>query len=279
MSRSSIFTRRILACAVAVFALSAAVPAAPAGRAAPAPRYVALGDSAASAPEVPHQTDLLCLRSDHNYPSLVAARLRPAAFTDRTCSGATTTSLAASQLDALRADTTLVTVTIGANDVDFAGIVVKCSTLGLFNGPGAPCRASYGGRLDQRVALTAPKVAAVLHAIHQRSPRARILLVGYLNLVPDDHRGCRPRELFAAGDLGFLDAFENTLNAMLARTARSAGATFVDNHPSSAAHDICRPSGTRWTEAILPTRPAAPFHPNASGEAGMARQVLAVLGG
>jgi len=31
-------------------------------------------------------------------------------------------------------------------------------------------------------------------------------------------------------------------------------------------------------EGLIPTSPAAPFHPNALGEKSMARQVLAVLG-
>lgn len=275
MSGSRSLTRRILACAVAVCALSAAAPtpARPAERV----RYVALGDSEASAPGVPKQTDLLCGRSDHDYPALVAARLSPAAFADRTCSGATTADLARHQFPALRADTGLVTLTIGANDIGFAGIVAKCSALGLIDGAGAPCRTGYGAELQRRVARTGPKIADALREIHRRSPHARVLLVGYLNLIPDDHRGCRPRELFGNGDLGYLDGVENALNATLARAARSGHAVFVDEHAVSAGHDICRARGVRWTEALLPTRPAAPFHPNASGEAAMAAQVLAAV--
>ncbi len=282
MARSSRTVRRILASAVGVLALSAAAPAAPpvvrAGLTAPV-RYVALGDSAAAAPGVPEQTDPGCLRSDHNYPSLVAARLPAAEFADRTCSGAKTADLADGQFDALRPDTSLVTLTIGANDIDFAGIVLRCTTLGTLHATGAPCRTYYGTALDQRVADTAPKVLAALTTIHQRSPHARILLAGYLNIVPDDHRGCRPRELFAAGDLAFLDALENSVNAMLAGTAAAGHAVFVDDHPVSAGHDFCRADAVRWTEALVPVNPAAPFHPNAAGEAAMAGQVLtAALG-
>ena len=59
-----------LAAAVTGVLLTAAVPAV---AAAPAGRYVALGDSYTSAPLVPTQVDLNCLRSNRNYPSLVAA--------------------------------------------------------------------------------------------------------------------------------------------------------------------------------------------------------------
>ncbi len=286
--------RHALVCVLAALALCAAAPGTPvpavppdtpAARVRPAPpeHYVALGDSEASAPGVPHQVDARCQRSDHDYPALVAARLRPAAFIDRSCAGARAAELARGQFAALRRDTTLVTLSIGANDVGFAGVMVRCSALGLMHASGAPCRAYYGDRIDHRITATAAKVADALRTVHRLAPHARVLLVGYLNLIPDDHRGCRPRELFAAGDLAWLDDTENALDTMLALVARQerfAGFTdFVDNHRVSAAHDVCRPAGTRWTEAIRPARATASFHPNARGEAAMAGQVLSVLHG
>ncbi|WP_269855326.1 SGNH/GDSL hydrolase family protein [Streptomyces sp. RPT161] len=267
--------RALTAVVVAVLALCGA-------RTAPhAVRYVALGDSAAAAPGVPNQVDARCARSDHNYPALVAARLRTAGFADVTCSGATTADLGG-QFRALSSRTTLVTLTIGANDVGFAGIVMKCTALGLFHPDGAYCRAAYTrtgtDELDERVAATEPKIAGALRTVHRLAPHARVLLVGYLRLTPLDHHGCRPRELFGNGDLAYLDAFEKKMNAMLGRTARANGAVFVDNHPVSAQHDICRPSGLRWTEGLIPTSPTVPFHPNALGERAMAERVLAAAG-
>ncbi|MEU1624075.1 SGNH/GDSL hydrolase family protein [Streptomyces sp. NPDC020096] len=277
-------TVAVLAVVAAVAALSGAVLPPGGGHRAPV-RYVALGDSAAAAPGVPDQVDAHCARSDHNYPSLVAGRLRPAAFTDATCSGATTADLSDArhgQLQALSKRTSLVTLTIGGNDVGFAGIVTKCTALGLFHPAGAYCRAAYtrGGtdELATRIAAAAPKVAGALRAIHRLAPHARVLLVGYLQLVPLDHRGCRPRELFGNGDLAYLDAFERKLNEMFRRTARANGAVFVDNHRASAHHDICRPGGVRWSEGLVPTSPSIPFHPNALGEHAMAERVLAAAG-
>ena len=54
--------------------------------------YVALGDSYTAGPVIPvQQTDPLgCLRSDHNYPHLVAAALGVSTFRDPSCSGAET---------------------------------------------------------------------------------------------------------------------------------------------------------------------------------------------
>ena len=54
-------------------------------------RYVALGDSYTAGPLIPNQTlePLGCLRSDHNYPSLISANLKEP-VKDVSCSGADT---------------------------------------------------------------------------------------------------------------------------------------------------------------------------------------------
>ncbi|MDJ0340302.1 SGNH/GDSL hydrolase family protein [Streptomyces sp. H10-C2] len=266
----------VLAALVAAVLLS--TPTAGASAPPPPVRYAALGDSAAAAPGVPEEEKAsgLCQRSTHNYPHLVAERLAPAAFKDVTCTGADTATLASDgQFDALTKDTTLVTLTIGGNDIGFTEIIVKCSALGLLNPLGRPCADSYGSGLDDRVKAAEPKVAAALRTIHQRSPGARVLLVGYLNLIPDDGRTCRPRVMFTSGDMVFLNTFENSLNVMFARVAAAEGAVFVDNHPASADRDVCRADDTRWSEGLIPTNPAIPFHPNARGERAMADAVLA----
>ncbi|MFD7713299.1 hypothetical protein ACFV8W_40155, partial [Streptomyces sp. NPDC059786] len=84
-------------CALAV-ALGTAPPAA-AGDAGPGRgvRYAALGDSYTSGPLIPQQVDANCARSDHNYPSIVAAERRVSAFKDVSCGGATTEQMWKSQ--------------------------------------------------------------------------------------------------------------------------------------------------------------------------------------
>ena len=64
----------------------------------PAFDYVALGDSYTAAPLVPH-TDLMdgCLRSDRNYPQLVADELVNADLIDVSCGGAKTADLIVGQ--------------------------------------------------------------------------------------------------------------------------------------------------------------------------------------
>ncbi|MFH8224587.1 SGNH/GDSL hydrolase family protein [Streptomyces sp. NPDC018057] len=249
--------------------------------------YVAFGDSYASAPLVPTQVDSTCLRSNQNYASLVARSSR-AALTDVTCSGATTANMAApqgsvpAQFDALNRGTDLVTVTIGGNDIGFSTVLGTCAKLSASDPAGAPCRSYLTGQgsdqVSDAVARTAPKIADVLRGIHRRAPHARVVVVGYPDLFPDDGVGCTSAKVpLAAGDFSYLRDKEKELNGMLARQARRGGAEYVNTYAPTVGRDLCRPVERRWIETFAPETPAAPVHPNASGERAMAGAVQQVL--
>jgi lysophospholipase L1-like esterase len=256
-------------------------------------RYVALGDSFTSAPLVPDQGGfpLGCLRSDEDYPSLVAAAIHPSSFSDVSCYGASTADMShpqkalkelnPPQLNALSATDTLVTVQVGGDDIGVSQIVTTCAALSLTGPFGSPCTKHYTAsgtdQLAQAVARTAPKVGAVLRAIARRAPEARILLVGYPDILPVSGHGCWPKMPIARGDMPYLRGVETRLNAMLATEAAGHGATFVNTYTGSIGHDACQRRGVKWVEGLIPTSLAVPFHPNALGEQAMARQVLAVL--
>ena len=187
---------------VATLAVAGAVPAS--GAAPAVPTYVALGDSYTAGPFVPNQLldQLGCLRSDHNYPHLVA-QAKGWALRDPSCSGAVTDDLSSPQpilggvnppqLDALAPGPAVVSLQMGGNDIGFTEILVRCATLLPF---GTPCRDLYtqGGtdQLAARVAATAPKVGAALAEIHRRAPGARLLVLGYPAILPDVAPGCWP---------------------------------------------------------------------------------------
>jgi lysophospholipase L1-like esterase len=239
-------------------------------------RYVALGDSFTSGPLIPNQhgSPAGCLRSDHNYPSLLAAQLNAATFVDVSCGGADTGDMTSPQdvtlgtnppqFNALTADTTLVSLGIGGNDIGYTGIFETCAELSFNNPFGSPCKSHFGSQLDQRIADTAPKIAAALEGIHQRSPQAKVLLVGYLRLLPSG-RGCWPVVPISWGDVPYLDRVERALNGMLADQAAQHGATFVDAYAGGNGHDMCASSSNKWVEGLIPTNTAAPIHPNATG--------------
>ena len=229
-----------------------------------------------------------CFRSDHNYPSLVARALGVATFVDVSCSGAVTADMTAPQsvllganppqFDALRPDARLVTVGIGGNDVGLVEAAVTCAQLGATAPTGTACRSHFtsGGadRLAARIAATGPKIAAVLQAIGERSPLARILLVGYPDVLPRTGNGCYPLVPLSPDDVRYFDGLIVQTNAMLARQAATNGAEFADTYLDSVGHDVCTLPPTRWFEGLVPTFPAFPLHPNGLGMASMARSVL-----
>ena len=264
----------------------------PAHAAAPTGRYVALGDSYTAGPLIPNQVDLNCLRSDHNYPTLASVSIHSSSFVDVSCSGATTNDVlnpgsgelgitVPAQISAVTSGTALVSVGIGGNDIGFSDIVETCAEDSLSSPFGSPCKNRYtAGGVDQlaaRVNATAPKVAAVLSAVHAAAPGARVLVVGYTAVLPDTGLGCWPVVPIAYGDVSYLRGVEKALNSMLASTAAANGATYVDVYKPSIGHDSCKSSSTRWTEGLFPGSSAAPFHPNATGEQGMSQAVLAAL--
>ncbi len=254
--------------------------------------YVALGDSYASGPGLPEQrTDPIgCQRSTHNYPALLAQTLGIRDYTDVSCGGARTDDMTApqpvrpgpnpAQFDALRPDTDLVTLSIGGNDINIGGLWLTCARLGATDPSGDPCKrqATAGGTdlYAQRIAAAARKVAQALESIRQRSPRATVLLVGYLRILPPT-TGCYPAFPVARGDVPYVDEVERQLTAMLAAQAGKHGAVFVDSYAGSLGHDACQRSGAKWVEGTTPASAAAPDHPNLTGMRQVAGFALAAL--
>ncbi|MFF9177297.1 SGNH/GDSL hydrolase family protein [Streptomyces sp. NPDC014793] len=246
--------------------------------------YVSLGDSYTSGPLIPQQVNAECGRSDHNYPSLLASWRGTKSFEDVSCAGATTNEMwqaqggNPAQLDALDRNDDLVTVQIGGNDVGFGSIISTCARLGVQDPAGNPCERSYkAGGYDQlalAVLRTAPKIDQVLRAVHRRAPHARVLLVGYPDLLPDDGVGCFPAVPFAAKDFSYLRDTEKRLNLMLRAVAAWNRVEYVDTYGPTVGHDMCKSPADRWIEPLRPAAPAAPAHPNALGEDAMARAVL-----
>ena len=285
----------IIAATLLGIATMTAGTAGTAAAAVPGGTFVALGDSYAAGnliPASPVGSPAGCLRSTHNYSGDVQAVIRAGRYVDAACTDATTAGMTRPQdtvagtnrpqFDALAARDSLVTITIGGNDIGFSSILATCTALSVTSPSGHPCKRHFtAGGTDQlaaRVAAIAPKVAAVLRGIHHRAPRARVLLVGYPGILPDTGTGCYPDVPLAHGDVPYLRATEVALNRALARAATASHATFVDTYRATIGHDVCQRPGTRWVEGLIPDSPAFPFHPNGRGQQAMARQVLAALG-
>jgi lysophospholipase L1-like esterase len=287
--------RRLRPVAIAACLLVTAL-ALPAGAQAldPGP-YVALGDSFTAGPLIPNQVGQPagCARSDHNYPSIVAAAINAPLLRDRSCSAATTVHMRSPQavtlgsnppqFGGLSGDAALVTIGIGGNDVGLVGAAVKCLELGALAPTGTACRSHFakpggGDALVDQIAATGPKIAATLQGIHFGSPQARVLLVGYPAVAPRNGKGCYPLVPLSDDDIAYLEGMLRRTNAMLAEQAAANDAEYVDTYEDSTGHDVCTAIGTRWFEGLVPMTLAYPVHPNDLGEASMARSVLRVLG-
>ncbi|MFD6160936.1 SGNH/GDSL hydrolase family protein [Nocardia sp. NPDC060256] len=273
-------------------ALVAGTVAAPAVSAAPEatayPSYVSLGDSYTSGSFLPYVVPR-CARSADNYPRQVADAIGPRSFTDASCAGATTKALTNPQVltanppqfDALRRDTALVTLGIGGNDVPAFDIVFNCGVRDAAVPHGSPCKDFYTAdgtdTLAEQVRAVGPKIGAALDGIHQRSPKAKVLLVSYPVVMPETGDGCWPIVPISDGDVPFLRDKITLLNQVLREQATQHSATYVDTYTSSIGHDMCQAPGTKWVEGPIPTDLAAPLHPNALGARDQARQVIAEL--
>lgn len=278
-------SRLIALLATLVVALAAA--AAPSFGASGA--YVSLGDSYTAGPLIPNQigSPAGCLRSDRNYPRVVRPGLTDIAeFRDPSCSGATTydmfdaqpvvTGYNAPQLDSLSADTRVVTLGIGGNDIGFSDIVINCARLNPFD----PCKDDYvSGSTDaisNRIAATQPLVDGVLETINNLTD-ARVFVVGYPTILPATGLGCWPAVPITPTDVPYLRAKTLELNAMLARAAAARGAIYVDTYTSSNGHDVCKSASVKWVEGLIPVNAAAPVHPNANGMRNTGNVVLAAI--
>jgi hypothetical protein len=262
----------------------------------PIQSYVALGDSYASGRLIPPPSGdpAGCERTSRNYPSFVAETLGVAEFRDVSCAGATTTEYFTKpqpvpggvnppQFDALTRDTDLVTLTIGGFDIGFDEILRECSTRSPQQPTGTACRDFYnrggGDEIAKRIKDTAPDIDAALKAIGERSPDARVLVVGYPTLLPDTGPGCFPELPLSPGDVAYLRGVEKRLNAMLADRAEAADVEYVDTYTPTIGHDLCQPPGFRWIEGFAPVSPAAPVTLNALGMAQVATIVAEAVAG
>jgi lysophospholipase L1-like esterase len=135
-------------------------------------RYVALGDSYAAG----QATD--CTHTSTSYPLLLDRLHRVELVRDVSCAQATTAVVVATQLPALNRQVGLVTITVGANDLDVAGLELVCAPA-----PASPgCAAAIATRRTELPDLFTKLVATYLR-IAAAAPRATILVTGYAPLV------------------------------------------------------------------------------------------------
>lgn len=288
-------------CAVAVVGLTALaglVPAAAAATKTTAVNMVALGDSYASgtgAGDYFPGTEGSCWRSRNALPEVVAGALRQRGaqvnLTNVTCSGAATADLSttfkgqAPQLDALRPDTTLVTLGIGTNDVGFAQYGGLCIQ--------ADCSGAPTDALIDRLPAMREAVGKLLADIKARSPHAKIVMTAYgaqlsagANAPDVQHDPVCGEGVFTAQERVDGNRAARAIDANLRVAALIGQLTGIkvkfvspytnsrDLTPEFAGHSLCeaKTSFYRGFDALAPGQegPEAVFHLNRAGQAALA---------
>lgn len=255
---------------------SVANPSATSGNSTPGSKgpvhYVALGDSFVAGPGIGATTGT-CQRSTRNFPSIVAKRLNVASFTDASCSGANTADYTAAQrdnppqLDAVTADTTLVTLgTMGGNDVGLVMTAARC-VAGECGGAEAPA-------LAEQIDALLPAIERSVEQVRERAPRARILLVGYGTYLPQ--QTCPALRGVTSAEVVYLQGVIDRLSDVIEQAARQTGVEFVDlrTMPGVRRHTPCAPPARQWIRGLSAEGDGALFHPSSAGMRAMAGQVV-----
>lgn len=244
---------------------------------APGARYVSLGSSYAAGAGIGPlvaQSPKRCGRTENNYAHLLAAELK-LDLVDASCGGATTAHILGKwgelppQIDAVTADTRLVTITIGGNDLNYVRNLMV-STCGRI-----PDMMPSGGRAcpvpmwpsDADYASLERHLRDIAEAVRQRAPAATLVFIDYLRILPD-RGGCRtvPLDEKAMADAR---ASYRRMVGITRKAARAEKAVLLPASQISARHDAC--SAEPWS-AGQPGRPAS-WHPTAAGHAAIAGEL------
>ena len=246
-------------------------------------RYVAMGSSFASGPGLATYkpaTPERCARSTVNYASLLAESL-DLQLVDASCSGATTEHLLGAwnelppQLDAVTADTRLVTVTIGGNDLRYIGnlFAASCRVYGELR-PGEPCPVEKAPT-EADYAQVRANLLEIAHEVHRRAPDATLVFVQYTSLVSANPCAAEPVDP-AGAELARKTAAN--LAAITAQVALEAKAMLLPLDRLSATHTPCdaQPWATGFPPGFTGVN-GAPWHPNAAGMQATAGALVRLL--
>jgi lysophospholipase L1-like esterase len=247
------------AAALAAGALPTLIPA-PAS-AQPAVHYVALGDSYSSGVGAGSYigSSGSCDRSTNAYPALWNTANQPASYVSEACSGATTATVLSSQLSALSAATTLVSITIGGNDVGFSSVMETCvlestgSCVSAVNHAEALIASQLPGELD-----------SVLSAISADAPNARVVVLDYPHLY-DLNKSSSCIGL-STTDRTDLNQGADQLDSQIQAAAVHHGDVFADVRGAFTGHEICDSSS--WLHSVNFLDISESYHPTASGQSG-----------
>ena len=251
--------RVIFNAAIVVSTAAAGLVTATAAHAAGEVNYVALGDSYSSGVGAGDyiSSSGSCDRSTLAYPEQWAGVNAPGSFVSVACSGAGTADVLASQVSALSASTTLVSITIGGNDAGFSHVMETCVL--------APTSVCLNAVTTAEAFITSQlpaRLDTTLHTIATDAPNAKVVVLGYPDLYDLSKSGTCIG--LSTSDRIALDQGADELDGAIQAAALAHGDTFADVRSQFAGHVICD-SGS-WLHAVDIFALSSSYHPTAAGQ-------------
>jgi lysophospholipase L1-like esterase len=220
--------------------------------------YVALGDSYSSGLGAGDEGDGDCDQSPNAYSALWAAQNAPSSYVTEACAGATTSNVISSQLGALSGSTSLVSITIGGNDVGFSNVMETCvldstsTCVSAIDQAESEMQATLPGALD-----------TTFSDIHADAPNARVVVLDYPQLYDlSESSGCIG---LSTTDRTDLNQAANELDNTIQTAAHNEGDTFADVRSQFSGHQIC--DSDSWLHSVNFLDIDESYHPTATGQA------------
>jgi lysophospholipase L1-like esterase len=255
--RSAVLALLTGAAALAAAALPMLVPAQASAQS--AVHYVALGDSYSSGVGAGSYigSSGSCDQSTKAYPARWDAANQPAAYVSEACSGATTATVLSSQLSALSTATTLVSITVGGNDVGFSSVMETCVLL-----PTSSCVSAVNNAESLMASQLPGELDSVLNAIKADAPNARVVVLDYPDLYDlSESSSCIG---LSTTDRTDLNNGANELDSQIQAAAARHGDVFADVRGAFSGHEICDSSS--WLHSVNFLDVSESYHPTASGQ-------------
>lgn len=243
--------------------------------------YVNMGSSFAAGSGIPSGTKQnfdRCRQSSVNYAKLLA-RSHNLNLDDRSCGGAKSIHLLEpwnelpAQIEAVNLDTRLVTITVGGNDLHYVKnlLAASCSEEVGFNfeGNSLPCFQKNDNSEEFYLQLKT-NLLEVTRQISTRAPRAKIVFIQYITLVPKQLCEVTPLTREQANQSRFV---ARRLAKITEDVAEQFGSTVLPTDILSRNHTACdaQPWSISASTSASNTE-GGPWHPNR-----LANEVIADL--
>lgn len=222
--------------------------------------YVALGDSYSSGVGAGdyYSSSGDCDRSANAYSVLWANANDPASYVSEACSGATTGDVISSQLSALSSSTSLVSITIGGNDVGFSSVMETCVLDST-----SDCVSAIDTAEGEMTSELPGDLNNVLGDISADAPEAQVVVLDYPDLYDlSQSSGCVG---LSTTDRTDLNQAADELDGQVQAAAGRYGDTFADVRSAFSGHQIC--DSDSWLHSVNFLDIDESYHPTQTGQA------------